>query len=114
VRLNGNYRGFSQCIIGDGVTICFWEDRRTEIVLAITYPRLASFALNHAASVKDILEADELVSIFILPLPQEALQEFGQFQDSLHDLELNENTSDQWKPDCGEILHCEKILHSYL
>jgi hypothetical protein len=49
-------------------------------VLAISYPRLTSFALNSAASVKDILEANNLNSIFILPLSQEALQEFEQLE----------------------------------
>jgi hypothetical protein len=78
MRLNGIYRGFSQCAIGDGVSTCFWEDRWSASVLAISYPTLASFALNSAAFVKDILEGEDLDTIFILPLSQEALQELGQ------------------------------------
>jgi hypothetical protein len=84
------------------MSACFWEDRWSNSVLAISYPRLASFALNNAASVKDILEANNRDFIFILPLSQEALQEFEQLQDSLPALELNENNPDQWKPDWGK------------
>jgi hypothetical protein len=84
------------------MSACFWEDRWSNSVLAISYPRLASFALNNAASIKDILEANNRDFIFILPLSQEALQEFEQLQDSLLALELNENNPDQWKPDWGK------------
>jgi hypothetical protein len=95
LRLNGIYKGFSQCAIGDGISACFWEDRWFASMPAISYPRLASFALNSATSVKDILEAEDLDAIFILPLSQEALQELGQLQEILPELELNDNSRDQ-------------------
>jgi tRNA U34 5-methylaminomethyl-2-thiouridine-forming methyltransferase MnmC len=79
-------------------------------VLAISYPSLSSFALNSAASVKDILEAEDLDAIFILPLSQEALQEHGQLQESLPELELNENFRDQRKPDWGKYYTVKKFI----
>jgi hypothetical protein len=57
LRLNGIYRRFFKCDIGDGVSACFWEDRWYESLFATSFPRLASFALNSAASVKEVLEA---------------------------------------------------------
>jgi hypothetical protein len=78
-------------------------------MLSISYSRLTSFALNSAASVKDILEANSLDSIFILPFSQEALQEFDQLQDSLPELELNENTPNQWKPAWGTVYTAKKF-----
>jgi hypothetical protein len=67
LRLNGIYRGFSQCDIGDGVSACFWEDRWSESLLATSFARLASFALNSAASVKEVLEAEDLGAVVLLP-----------------------------------------------
>jgi hypothetical protein len=67
LRLNGIYRGFSQCA-GGGVSACFWEDRWSASVFATSFPRLASFALNSAASIKEVLEAEDLDAIFLLPL----------------------------------------------
>jgi hypothetical protein len=98
MRFYNIFRGFSQCNIGDGLSVCFWEDNLSNSVLAFSNPRLASFALNSAASVKEILEAHGLESIFTLPLSQEALQELDHLQSSIPELELNEDTPDQWKP----------------
>jgi hypothetical protein len=83
LRLNGIYRGFSQCDIGDGVSTCFWEDRWSESLLATSFARLASFALNSAASVKEVLDAEDLDAVFFLPLSQEAFQEQEQLQETL-------------------------------
>jgi hypothetical protein len=111
LRLNGIYRVFSQCDIGDGVSACFWEDRWYASVLATSFPRLASFALNNAASVKEVLEAEDLDAIFLLPLSQEALQELGRLQESLPHLELYINSRDQWKPDWGKDFSVKKFYN---
>jgi hypothetical protein len=68
-----------------------------------------SFALNSVAFVKDILEANSLDSIFTLPLSQEAMQELDHLQNSMPELELNENTPDQWKPAWGTVYTTKKF-----
>lgn len=49
-RLN-IYRTIATCTIGEGSTICFWDDLLTDSVLSVTYPRLHSFARKSDVSV---------------------------------------------------------------
>jgi hypothetical protein len=83
-------------------------------VLAISFPRLASFALNSAASVKEVLEAEDLYAIFFHPLSQEAFQELRQLQEILPHLELDINSRDQWKPDSGKDYSVKKFYNLVL
>jgi hypothetical protein len=83
--LNNIYRSLSRCIIGNGATTCFWEDRWAENILANTFPRLASFSKSSLISVQEILDATDLDSIFFLPLSQQAEMELTQLQDQLED-----------------------------
>jgi hypothetical protein len=101
LRLNGIYRRFSKCDIGDGVSACFWEDRWYESLFATSFPRLASFALNSAASVKEVLEAEDLDALFFLHLSQESFQELEMLQETLPHMELHGNFRDLWKPVWG-------------
>jgi hypothetical protein len=55
--------------------VCFWDDLRMSSIISNTYPRLASFAKNEDASVAEIMQAEDLDSIFFLPLSQQALHE---------------------------------------
>jgi hypothetical protein len=111
LRLNGIYRGFSQCVIGDGVSACFWKDRWSASVFATSFPRLASFALNSVASVKEVLEAEDLDAIFFSSLSQEAFQELEQLQETLPHLELEANSRDKWKPVWGNEYSVKKFYY---
>jgi hypothetical protein len=114
MRLNGIYRGFSRCEIGDGVFVCFWEDKWSESPLATSFPRLASFALNSAASVKEVLAAEDLDALFFLPLSQEAFQELEMLQGTLPHLELDSNSRDLWKPVWGNDYLVKSFILRYM
>jgi hypothetical protein len=70
---------------------CFWEDRWAENILANTFPQLASFSKSSLISVLQILDANDLDSIFFLPLSQQAEMELAQLQDYY-------DATDQWQP----------------
>ena len=75
LRLNTILRGVTRCELGNGSSICFWDDMWADSVLSQTYPRLASFARNEGASVREVMQADDLDSLFLLRLSQQALEE---------------------------------------
>jgi hypothetical protein len=70
LRLKTLFRTFTKCQIGNGSTICFWDDSWNGFVISEAYPRLASFAKKKDASVMEIMQANDLDSIFFLPLSQ--------------------------------------------
>jgi hypothetical protein len=49
-------------------------------VLATSFPRLASFALNSAASVKEVLEAEDLDAIFSFLSPKKPSRNLGSYK----------------------------------
>jgi hypothetical protein len=59
----------------DGHKSTFWEDLWCGEVLAHKFPRLFSFARNTAISVQDFVQADDLDTLFALPLSIEAHEE---------------------------------------
>lgn len=83
LRLNVVYRGFARCTIGDGSIVCFWDDLWSDSVLSIQFPRLASFAHDISNSVLDVMQEQDLDSIFLLPLSQEAFEELEHLQSQL-------------------------------
>lgn len=85
-RLNTLYRGVARCTIGDGSIVLFLEDLWSQEILATTFPRLFSFAHNEHASVKHIMDAHDLESIFHLPLTQEAHHEMLDLQEYLQEI----------------------------
>jgi hypothetical protein len=70
LRLNIMYRGVAVCKLGNGSTVLFWEDLWSSLVLADSFPRLYSYDLNAQTSVKDVMVAEDLESLFSLPLSQ--------------------------------------------
>jgi len=101
LRLNIIFRGVVRCELGNGSSICFWDDLWTDSVLAQTYPRLASFARNRGASVLEIMEAVDLDSLFLLPLSQQAFEELETLQAQLQDIPYDEDAVDRWIPVWG-------------
>jgi len=69
------YRGIAKCQIGDGSIVLFWEDLCSSGVLAVKYPCLFSFAKAQRISVKSVVEAEDLASLFALPLSSQAYDE---------------------------------------
>lgn len=96
MRLNTIYRGIAKCTVGDGSTVCFWEDLWSDTVLSTEFPRLFTFATNETISVHDIMETASLDDIFFLPLSAQAYDELLILQDHLQTIAYEEEAADSW------------------
>ncbi|WVZ76880.1 LOW QUALITY PROTEIN: hypothetical protein U9M48_024802 [Paspalum notatum var. saurae] len=96
LKLLHKFRELVVCKAGDGASLLFWEDTWLHEKLAQKFPGLASFALDRLVSVKDIQDANDLASIFYLPLPEQAFEELLQLDEMLNNSELNEEEQDVW------------------
>jgi len=70
LRLSSLYRTIARCTVGDGSTICFWDDQWYGPILKHVYPRIASYSRSESISVFDIMQAKDLDTLFFLPLSQ--------------------------------------------
>ena len=98
LRLSVIFRRIAKCELGDGSSACFWEDLWSESVVSQDYPRLVSFATNGAISVMEAMQAENLDSLFFLPLSQQAFQEFEDLQARLQLISYDGTAIDQWVP----------------
>lgn len=80
LRLNTIYRGIAKCTIGDGSTVCFWDDLWTDSVLSIQYPRLASFPRDTGISVLEVMQADDWTPYFCYRYPRKHLLNWKAFR----------------------------------
>jgi hypothetical protein len=83
LRLNILFRVIARCELGDGSTVCFWDDLWTDGILANKYPRLASFARTDGISILEVMQAEDLDALFILPLSEQAMDELETHQEHL-------------------------------
>jgi hypothetical protein len=110
-RLNTIFRGIARCTIGDGTTLTFWEDLWTDEILAHHFPRLYSFARNSSISVNEVLSAEDLDSLFWLPLSEEAFDELQSLQDVLMTQTFDEQTKDVWLYQWGNATYSSRKLY---
>ena len=97
-RLHSLYRGIAHCVVGNGATVCFWEDLwgANGVVLATEFPRIASFLKSNTISVQEVMQTDNLDDIFHLPLSQQAMEELVQLQNSLQHDKYDQEEEDNW------------------
>ena len=96
IRLSVLCRGVAKCSIGDGSSGTFWEDFWTETLLSTKYPRLYYFVLNPIASVREIVMAPDLASIFQLPLSLDAHVELLDLQAFVQEVDFDPDEKDIW------------------
>jgi hypothetical protein len=75
------------------------------------FPRLHSFAIDKLASVKDILELDDPIDAFHLPLSAQAFEEFHEFNHHINQIRSTRNTDgkDLWSYSWGPNFSANKI-----
>lgn len=113
LRLNTLFRGIAKCNIGNGKSVCFWEDLWMQNdVLAHRFPRLESFTKADDISVFEAAHAEDLDSLFMLPFSPEAHQEFQDLQHCLELIEYDENSIDTWTP-IWRSSYSSKKFYSY-
>ena len=104
MRLNVLFRGVTKCTLGDGRTASFWFDMwLDDEILALKFPTLVSFAKSDDRSVYQMMHAEDLDSIFFLPLSTEAFDELQLLQDQLTNKVYNPQELDKWMPYWGTI-----------
>jgi hypothetical protein len=84
LRLQILYRGVAKCSIGNGSTVTFWKDLWLDEVLSQKFPRLFSFVKNGATSAQQVMLAEDLDSLFYLPMSTEAFDELQQLPSMLN------------------------------
>jgi hypothetical protein len=101
LRLNVLFRQVTSCEIGNGSTACFWDDLWTDTILSYKYPRLASYVRREGISVQEVMQAEDLDTLFMLPLSAEALVELDTLQHQLQQLIYDPDNIDRWTPIWG-------------
>jgi hypothetical protein len=87
--------------LGSGDSVCFWDDLWLDGILAHKYPRLASFAKYDGISVLEVMQAEDLDTLFMLPLSEEALGELETLQEHLQEIDYDQDATDKWVPMWG-------------
>ena len=88
------YLFLTKCIIQAGDTAKFWKDWTDDIVQH-RWPHLFSFALDTNISVHRVVSAATVDDLFVLPLSEEAYQEWEMFEELIHGLEIRHD-KDEW------------------
>jgi hypothetical protein len=99
VKLTTLFKSLASATAHDGSSILFWQDKWNDHVLLQDFPELFSFATNPAATVKTVLNSQQLENNFHLPLSSEAHHQFLALQERINDLNQPDG-SDRW----GETL----------
>ena len=80
MKLVDQYRSISNVVPGKGNTFMFWEDAwdfgGLTQPLSSRYPRLYSYVLDRKASASEVYGLQDLLSLFYLPLSEQAYEEF--------------------------------------
>jgi hypothetical protein len=78
-------------------------------MLSERFPRLEYFAKNRTGSVLGIMQTEDLDSIFMLPLSQQAFDEFQQLQVEIQEFHFEEHEKDSWHPTWGDNYNSKKF-----
>jgi hypothetical protein len=89
VRLVDNFRGVAVVKHGKGDTFLFWSDNWVLVgdskPMRSRFPRLFSYALDENIVASQVFNAENLTSLFHLPLSRPAFVELGNLQDLLRE-----------------------------
>lgn len=111
LRLSTLFRGIARCTVGEGKTVTFWGDLWSDDVLARRFPRLFSFAKDENASVNAVMSAEDLDSLFYLPLSQEAFEEMEMLSAVLSTQSFDAQSADVWTYQWGSSKYSSKKLY---
>jgi hypothetical protein len=108
-----DYKGLAAPKIGDGRTILFWEDMWNSGIPANQYPELFSFACNSKLSIKEVLQKEQLIEIFQLPLSVQAHEQFLDLDATWGQIMVS-NSNDTWKLMWGADIFSTKKTYKHL
>jgi len=111
LRLNTIYRSITTFTIGDGSMVCFWDDLWMDIVLLVKCPRLVSFARKDDPLVLEVMQAEDLDDLFILPLSAKAFEELESLQAQLQTMPYDDSNANSWAPIWGNKYSSRRFYH---
>jgi hypothetical protein len=92
----GDYGSITRYLVGSGSKILFWKDFLIEgELLCDKFTRLFSFALNEDSSIEEMVNYNDLFSLFSLPLSVEVYDELQQVTQLLVYTTLENSAIDQ-------------------
>jgi hypothetical protein len=99
LRLNDLFCQSATCEVGDGSIVCFWSDNWLHDLngnLLHELPRLGSFCRDEDVSVKQVMQMEDLDSLFYLPLSMQAMEELETLQSWLSERSYDDAANDRW------------------
>ena len=90
------FRGIASCTIGDGSIVILWNDHWDGEILSVKFSLLFSFASNPDISIQQIMQVEDLDSIFELPLCPRAYDELLDLNNYLHSFFVDLDSKDLW------------------
>lgn len=92
-------------------TALFWSDNWTSDLLMIKFPRIHSFGIDKLALVKDILDMDDPIDVFRLPLSTQAFEELHEYNHLINQTRSTRNAdvNDLWSYSWGTHFSASKI-----
>ena len=98
--------------LGTSNTIVFWQDNWGHGSIRDKFPELFSFSTKDNLTIKDFLQAPDMVENFILPLSSQAHQQFQELQGITQSLQIT-NQVDRWIYPWGNTYLLSKCIRSY-
>ena len=112
MKLVNQYREVSVVRPGRGDSFLFWSDKwdLNGVVqpLAQRFPRLFSFVLDPALSAAEVYSEEDLLSLFYLPLSDQAFQEFEELKGLMLSSPLS-GDQDSWTYEWGPVYSSAKF-----
>jgi len=93
------FQKFSQiatCIPSMGDSVGVWKDKFRVDIFSLQFPHLFTYVYNKNLSLKELLQVQDILSIFRLPMSRAAYNEFLVFSNLLDDLRAEVDETDVW------------------
>lgn len=113
LKLLDEFKGFASPQIQNGKSSLFWHVKWADQSLVTTAPELFSFAINKLVTVQKAFNAEDLSTLFQLPLSQTAYFQLQNIQQVADSCELSEG-NDKWTYSWGSGLFSSANVYSIL
>jgi hypothetical protein len=113
LKLLQNFKGLAFPIIGNGITILFWEDIWNRGIPTQQYPELLSFACNTKLSIAEAKLQEHLSQIFQLPLFEQAYEQYLELNEAWDQITINKS-KDRWRYIWGSDIYSTKKTYIHL
>jgi len=95
----------------EGFTM-FWEDLWNTEVVSLKYPSLFSFVKNQRISVKEVMETEDLDSLFFVPLSEQAFSQLHTLQTDVVSVPYNFEDLDRWTFTWGSYVYSSQKFYA--